>query len=146
MNNIAKIHQQYWNILEEAWNDKHISDGWFLKISTMLGELHGWSLQYHPDNVSRETYSPDYRNRPTSESSTIVEDMNNKENNMNIEQALQVLVTHITEQVTEAMQAVIETAVEEALENYDPTEHYNFTDSVKDALSGVSITISGEID
>lgn len=147
---IVKVWIQQFNVLNDAWNLGEVSDDQFEEIARILGEVYGLSLPPLPDNVSRETYSPEHRNRPTSESSTIVGDMNNKENNMNIEDAMKALVEHITQQVADSLEArlaeTVENAIEEALENYDPTEHYNFADSVKDTLSGIEITLTGAID
>lgn len=145
-NNITALHQAMFNIANDAWNINDISDEQFLEISTALGKVWALSLPQHADNGAGETNSPESRNRLEDNQPTTMGTTNNKENNMNIEEALQVLVTHITEQVTEAVESAIEDAISDALENYDPSQHCDFEDNVRGALSGMSITLSGEVD
>jgi hypothetical protein len=67
---------------------------------------------------------------------------NNTKENMNIEEALATIVEHITAQVKDAMND----AITEAINDYDPTDHYNFEDSVRASVSGMSISLTGEVD
>lgn len=153
-NNITALHQAMFSIANDAWDVNAISDEQFLEISTALGKVWALNLPQHAENVSRETYSPESRIRLEGDESTNMDNTNNKENNMNIEEALKTLVEHITQQVTdtmearlvEAMESTVADAVSDALDDYNPTEHGDFEDAVQQAMQGVSITITGQID
>ena len=51
-----------------------------------------------------------------------------------IKKLLSVLIEHITTEVSKNMQDLVDTAVEKALYEYDPTDHTNFNDSVRDVI------------
>jgi hypothetical protein len=115
-----------------AMDDGLISNEQQAQIAIHLSKI--WELSLTEPRIPVITSEPSNMGNTNTTTTT--------KENMNIEEALATIVEHITAQVKDAMND----AITEAINDYDPTDHYNFEDSVRASVSGMSITLSGEID
>ena len=115
--------------------------------STMVGGME----EPTAPNVSRETLGGGV-SLHLAESGDTVGDMATTTNNDRWGDLFAQFVQHVVAQVTDRLEDVVEGAVERALNEYDPTDHDNFTyeveriatDAVDDRLSNASWSITYE--